>query len=140
QYTELGIHNNGSFDELNKVGLIQAADYYWNPEAYKPEEALRKALAIVAGKDSIDLLLQFRDTYCPLIDKYSFLRTGTSPQPISEEVFAPLEKQIEEVGKIIEELNRKCKNTKLVEELSQRYQKLSEAAKSLRDKGLVKKS
>ncbi len=65
------VHLNAGTGEAYKCGLLAAADYLWNPQAYDPETSLRNAIAAVAGPASVDDLLAFRDAYYTIYDDFA---------------------------------------------------------------------
>jgi len=65
------VHLNAGHGEAYKCGLLAAADYLWNPEAYEPETSLRRAIAMVAGPEAVEDLLAFRDAFYEVYDHYS---------------------------------------------------------------------
>ncbi len=71
ELTSSEVHLNAGGGEAYKCGLLAAADYLWNPEAYDPERSLRNAIAAVAGPDQVDDLLAFRDAFYALYDDYT---------------------------------------------------------------------
>lgn len=126
------VHLNAGGGEAYKCGLLAAADYLWNPEAYDPDRALRDAVAIIAGPDCVDDLLAFRDAFYTIYDTYAptlgkpaefFQRvTQMTASPFDEaglhEMQAPLRREVE----LADKLAVTCDNPALVAEVRERLQ------------------
>ena len=129
--------------EVWKVGLIMAADYLWNPGAYDPEEFLRRAIVEVAGEGVTELLLNFRDKYYSIRDRYPFLEGVFSRKgriPSNWEDFVPhlrerdmenLRRGFVEMRTVLDEIKGRCGNKTLVAELEYFYSDLEALAKDL---------
>jgi len=130
EMTELGCHYNAGSGEAYKAGLFCVADYLWNPRAYNPKAALRRAVAMVGGKGCVDLLLEFRDLFYEIREG----RVGSLGNPAAllkearkakaspfdaEEIRKMREgvSRLPELGGLIE---KKCRNAALVGEVKQR--------------------
>ncbi len=70
ELTSPEVHYNAGASETYRVGLLCAASYLWNPEAYEPEAALREALAAVGGPEAVNGLEAFRDAFYAFWDEY----------------------------------------------------------------------
>jgi len=127
---EKGVHYNAGYGEIYKVGLITASDYLWNPAAYEPERSLRNALAMLGGPDAVDALLAFRDAYYRLYDEYGMILDGLEalreqPEevkyfPVDREDLAALRLLLDSEREALAQVEAKCVNERLVEELRER--------------------
>ena len=130
EMTELGCHYNAGGGEAYKAGLWCVADWLWNPEAYDREAALRKAVAIVAGPDCVDLLLDFRDAFYDVRDgrlaglgpSAAFLREARKAKasPLDAEDIRELRSQIARLPELAALIEKQCQNAGLVEEVKSR--------------------
>lgn len=128
--TELGCHYNAGGGEAYKAGLFCVADYLWNPEAYGPGSALRKAVAIVGGSDCVDLLLEFRDVFydirdgrmAGLGDPAAFLKAAGEARasPLDAEDIRVMRAHIQRLPELAAAVGQKCRNAALVAEIQER--------------------
>lgn len=135
ELTELGCHYNAGGGEAYKVGLYCVADYLWNPTAYQPEAALRKALTLVAGAEAVEPLLQFRDHFYFLRDEVS--RWLGKPQallkiaqtrptsPLEAEDLAEIRAVLEAQEELMRRIEEVCPNEGLVAEARERYEQFA---------------
>ena len=130
ELTELGCHYNAGGGEAYKVGLWCVADYLWNPEAYDPKTALRKAVAIVGGADCVGLLLEFRDAFYEVregritgLGKPAALLAEArraKTNPFDADDLRAMREQIQRLPTLAAEIEKRCRNAALVGEVKQR--------------------
>lgn len=119
--------------EVYKVGLQAAADYLWNAAAYESGRSLRWALAAAAGPESVHNFLAFRDLFYKMYDAcqrwlgapQAFLKRAQEleSQPFDEQDIAEMRTTLDDMEKLIAQLQDTCKNEKLVEEAQSRYER-----------------
>jgi len=126
------VHLNANGGEAYKCGLLAAADHLWNPEAYEPEQSIRRAIGAIAGPDQVDDLLAFRDAFYIIYDDYGaqlgspekFLAAAREMQqsPFDEaglqEVLGVLDKE----QALADKIAKTCPNAALVEQVAEHAQ------------------
>lgn len=126
------VHLNAGGGEAYKCGLLAAADYLWNPEAYDPEESIRNTIAMVAGPDQVDDLLSFRDAFYTLYDQYA-AQLGKPGEllaqvkkmercPFDEAGIEEFTSFLDEEQSLADKIAANCKNEGLVEEVQKRLE------------------
>lgn len=123
------IHLNAGGGAIYQCGLLSAADALWNPHAFRPEESLRRAIAALAGPESVDDLLAFRDTFYALYDKYrsqwgapqSFLAAvkKMSSRPFETEELQELKALLEAEAQLAHKIAQSCRNPEIAAEIPQ---------------------
>lgn len=151
QRVDEGIHyNNASSDAVARIGLLDLANYLWNPEAYDPELSREACIRKVAGVQAVKPVLRFRGTYYALFELLvppKWYRTGEKPETLSVEGLssADVEHMASLSAQLKEDLKRveaSTPNGQLVEALSKQaefytrvidYQALAERVKAAED-------
>ncbi len=105
------------------VGAINTADYLWNPEAYDPERSLRRALAVVAGEDFVQTLLDIREAYYAIFDAVTAQAAGVGQ--VAE--VAAASKRLEGLAARLD----RCPNRELAREVQNRIASIRRRARGL---------
>lgn len=59
-----GFHfNNGNYDEVAMCGLLDLSNFLWNPAAFDPKQSRQACMEMFCGKDAVDDVLAFRETF-----------------------------------------------------------------------------
>lgn len=131
-----GVHNNGGSGEVYKVGALCFAERLWNPEGYDPEEALRTAIEMVAGKEAVGPLLRFRDAFYVLWDRFNFLRSperlGRAVGWLDEGAYRGLTGMLDALERALREARESCPNEALISEIERRAQEFLRARPHLK--------
>lgn len=139
---ELGCHYNAGSGEAYKAGLFCVADYLWNPQAYDPESAIRKAVAIVGGRECVDLLLEFRDGFYEIREGYAgrfgsadiLLRQAriANASPFDADDIQEARSDLAHVSQLAASIGDECRNERLVAEVNTRQEEGDKYLEALR--------
>jgi hyaluronoglucosaminidase len=112
--------------EASRIALFTAADYAWNPRAYRPQESWRaaiddlaagdgrreEALAALAGNDASSVLGADESAYLrPLMEAYWNARAGAADG-------APAERRLREAFGVMRDLPKRLSGTALGREVA----------------------
>ncbi len=124
------VHLNTGGGPIYKCGVLSAADYLWNPQAFDPEKSLRNAIAALAGPDQVDDLLAFRDAFYTIYDSYAAqFGKGTAflarvkqmtSRPFDEVGLAEVTAALDQERALADKIAANCPNKPLAEEIQQR--------------------
>ena len=70
-----------------RIVAISILDFFWNPEAYNPEESLRKALLSYVGPGMDELLIRFGELYDEVSKELTAVNTSVAGRVILEDDF-----------------------------------------------------
>lgn len=123
------VHLNAGGGEAYKAGLLAAATLLWNPEKYEPAATLRDAVAVVAGPENVDALIQFRDAFYEVYDEYTqWLGTPQAliqrvkqlrSRPFDVDTVREVLGQLDKMEALQKKLETSCQNTDLMAEVAQ---------------------
>ena len=128
--------------QLANILALSMAEYMWNPETYKPEEARQKAIAKIAGKETVKPLLEFAYYYSQILNKYPVEKKPgelsaeeKERYKVTQERYEKLKPDIDSAGKSLEEIKKVCKNEKLIKELDLIYKQMVKLIEMLSGSG-----
>ncbi|MFQ6098244.1 MAG: beta-N-acetylglucosaminidase domain-containing protein, partial [Armatimonadota bacterium] len=133
ELNDTGVHYNAGGGEVYKVGLMTTADYLWNPQAYDPEESLRRALHQATGSpEAAEACLALRDAYYGIYDTYkpvldSLLELKKEAdfryRPFDSADLDAIERDLRAVTEAYARVKRTCRNAALSDELGEYAQR-----------------
>lgn len=108
ELNEKGIHINAlAGGEIDKVGLATVADKLWNPQSFDPSQSLKKAIAMIAGKECVDDILALRTEFFKIHDAHKG--------------------DINALNACLAKVASSCRNKKLVEDIKRRIDDLKKS-------------
>jgi len=115
--------NNSRNDDIALCGLMDRSKYLWNPAAYDPRQSLGECMEMFCGRDAIEPILAFRETFYKL---YSIIPPFQENSKLKEKNRPLLIALAPQLRMQLEEISRKCWNTSInhqLEELVKFYER-----------------
>lgn len=135
------VHYNAGASEVYRVGLLCAASYLWNPDAYEAEAVLEAALEAVGGPGASEALLAFRDAFYELWDGYvrswgfgeAVVKAAQASKHrwLTKKEMAKVRELVGQLQGALERVRKTCRNQRLVEEVEQEAERFTPYLRAL---------
>lgn len=118
--------NNGFHGEIARIGLLDAANYLWNPGAYDAERSRVQCIERVAGPGTVEAMDTFRTAYADILAVvYPFASRGEALDGGARDRVASM---LSDLRTALLRLERQSTNGALVEEFRTRLRELEPLA------------
>jgi hypothetical protein len=127
-------------------GMIMA-EYMWNADRYNAEITVKKVLAKVAGKSSVEPLLSFKEYYLKIATKYPVwkkpeelsIKEKTIYRISEEKYYNYIKPNVDKLKENLEKIKMLTLNQELIKDLETRYNWVVKDIEILRENSKVKK-